>query len=33
MTDGYTIMMFAHLATVLPAVLLGLIQFIMKKGT
>jgi hypothetical protein len=26
-------MMFAHLATVLPAVLLGLIQFIMKKGT
>ncbi len=26
-------LMFAHLATVLPAVLLGLIQFILKKGT
>lgn len=29
----YTVLMFAHLATVLPAVILGLLQFILKKGT
>ncbi len=33
MTESYAILMYAHLATVLPAVILGLLQFILKKGT